>query len=672
MGDLWCFNGIDAVSGSYLLQASPADIVKVATGAGLDPRVLGELKHRHKQASESHFGVKAGIDVGDLAETGWGAVFPAAKPNTPEAKRQAEIREALAPLLAHRRSVAGRSVEHYYKEYSGAAGLRPGESKQQFLARHGAGPGPADPEKVPYYLLLVGEPQEIPFRFQSQVGVQYAVGRICFDTIEEYAHYARSVVAAETQALALARRLSFFSVANPDDDATQSSASALVAPLAEILAKIPELSGWSIEQIAREGATREAFAGLLGRAPPALLFTASHGMGFPKDHPLQLRHQGALLCQNWPGPKAWGRRPIPEEHYFAGDHLPADADLLGTVAFLFACYGAGTPELDEFAAQAFKEREAIAPHPFVAALPKAMLSRPKGGALAVIGHVERAWGHSFLWAGTGGRGKHGAQLGVFESAMRSLMEGMPVGAAMEYFDERYAELSSDLSVELERAKFGEEVDDYEIAGMWTANNDARGYAILGDPAVRVMTTAGPTKDRAAIERRVEAVVYTAPAASAEARPSGPVVSAPIASFAAGPQAPPVVRPSTVPPVAGPVASQSAAPSVAPAAVKPATPSPVAPTPAAPTVAEPRPSSGDTQELLRELGAGPVAVTSRGTNGAEIRTRIEEHGLETSFIGAAEPSAAQLEHHEALVRAACDRQVRALSVLLRRREDGGTR
>ena len=90
------------------------------------------------------------------------------------------------------------------------------------------------------------------------------------------------------------------------------------------------------------------------------------------------------------------------------------------------------------------------------------------------------------------------------------------------------------------------------------------------------------------------------------------------------------------------------------------------------MAEPRPSSGDTQELLRELGAGPVAVTSRGTNGAEIRTRIEEHGLETSFIGAAEPRAAQLEHHEALVRAACNRQVRALSVLLRRREDGGTR
>jgi hypothetical protein len=667
MSGLWCFNGIDAVSGSYLLQASPADIVKVATGAGLDPRVLGELKYRHKHTTESHFGVKAGIDVKDLSETGWGVVFPAAKPDSPAAKRQAAIREALAPLLAHRCSVAGRAVERYYKEYSGVAGVRPGEGKQQFLARHGAGPGPADPEKVPYYLLLVGDPQEIPFRFQSQIGVQYAVGRICFDTIEEYAHYARSVVAAETQALALDRRLSFFSVANPDDDATQSSASALVAPLADLLAKIPQLAGWSIEQIAREAATHEAFAGLLGRSAPALLFTASHGMGFPKDHPLQLRHQGALLCQDWPGPKAWGRKPIPEEHYFAGDHLPADADLLGTVAFLFACYGAGTPELDEFAAQAFKGREAIAPHPFVSALPKAMLSRPKGGALAVIGHVERAWGHSFLWAGTGGKGKPGAQLAVFESAMRSLMEGMPVGAAMEYFDERYAELASDLSVELERAKFGEDVDEYELAGMWTANNDARGYAILGDPAVRVMTTPGPIKDRAAIDRRVEAVSYTAPTPGAEARPSVPVVSAPIASFAVGSQAPPgqpgaapppvvraEVQPSTpIVPVPPPVVRAEVQPSTPIASVQPG------PGPSVPDV-----SSRDVLAALRGLGAGAVLVTSRGTNGAEIKTRIVEGSLETTFIGAAEPSAAQLEHHEALVRAACKRQLRALSVLLR--------
>jgi hypothetical protein len=456
-------NGIDATTGEPLLAGvTPAQIAALACGETVAAGEAEELRRWKSLLREDHLDTIHTIDCRDLAEAGWGAVFPEG--------RQDELRDALAPLLALRSSQAGRLAEGRYRELVHL----PGETKARFLARHRVGPGPADPDLLPYYLLLAGSPEEISFRFQFQLDVQYAVGRVCFATLEEYARYAESVVAAEKGALAADRRVTFFGVSNPGDAATESSLEELVKPLA---ARIAKRDDWPVETVLGPEATKAALAERLGGArAPALLFTASHGLGFRPDDPRHLGHQGALLCQDWPGRESW-HGPIPQDFYLAADDVADSASPAGLVSFHFACYGAGTPVRDSFTVNGEPKR--LAAESFVSQLPQRLLSHPRGGALAVVGHIDRAWSYSFEWP------QARDHLQVFDSALGRLLDGYPVGAAMEYFNQHYAELFTDLTEAREEARWEAQPDVLSLSELWTAAHDARSYIVLGDPAVRL-------------------------------------------------------------------------------------------------------------------------------------------------------------------------------------------
>ncbi len=470
-----CFNGLDGRRGGYLFPPTPPrQLADLACGAAVDPARVRELQDWVARGEgKARRGLKEGLDPAKLDEAGWGVIFP-------QSADSERLREALAPLLELRRAQAGKQRERFFREFSGDDGYREGESKVAFLARHGAGPGPADPEKVPYYLLLVGDPEAIPFSFQYQLDVQYAVGRLCFDELEDYRRYAESVVAAETGGNGRRPRACFFAPANPGDPVTSSMRAHLAQPVADGVRR--DQPGWSVETMLGEEATRGRLGGLLEEAP-AFLFAACHGLGYPAGDPDQRERQGALVCQDWAGPGSGG---IDREHYFAAEDVGEQARVHGLIAFCFACFGAGTPRWDDYTRKSQGERRTLSSSgAFLGRLPQRLLGHPRGGALAVVGHVERAWGFSLVWPGTG------PQITAFESTVRRLLDGKPVGWAMEIFNQRYAELTSDLAAEVEALGFGKQLDEKVIADLWTASHDARNYTIVGDPAVRVVA---PSKE----------------------------------------------------------------------------------------------------------------------------------------------------------------------------------
>lgn len=479
-----CFNGLNCATGRYGRDpVSGADLLALIR----DDKKPDNLEELQSKSDPRALPIAADSDPTRIDQTGWAVIF--ARDADPA------IIEALEPLLALRRAQAGE----LFRMFSGKSGYRAGESKSQFFSRFRIIDGPAEPEQLGYYVLIVGSPEVIPFSFQYQLDVMRGVGRIFFDTLAEYASYARSVVAAESGQVQLRRRAVFFGTANPDDQPTSLSAQYLIGASHEKLRQRPtytrwvyendtrrgEKLDWSLESVIGAGATKARLAELLGGAQtPALLFTATHGAEFPGGDARQLPHQGALVCQDWPGPRNFSG-PVPQDFYFAGDDLPSSARLLGLIGFHFACFGGGTPKLEEFAQKAqHSQREPIAPQSFVARLPQRMLGHPGGGALAVISHVERAWAYSFLSpAGV-------EQTAVFNRAIAQLLSGAPVGWATESLNLRYADLAAQLVAVLENLSFDPQSKGaYELAALWTNHNDARGYAVFGDPAVRLPFTA---------------------------------------------------------------------------------------------------------------------------------------------------------------------------------------
>ena len=462
-------NGIDFDTGDYAF--APRSIDEIAKGVLVRPGV--ETFDKLRGDKPRSFGLPFGMDSSKLEEAGWGIVF--------HEDTAPEIRKALEPLIELRRKQAASRLK--------VLDYKKGEQTRDWYQRHGTSAGNLDPEIVPYYLLLVGPPDLIPFEFQYLLGVEYAMGRLAFDKADDYERYARSTVAYEgAKSVPNAREIAYWGTRHLGDPATNLSASMLIDPLANgvpgaagsLKQAINTVVGYDRKLSLGDDATKaNLLQALHGKKPPAMLFTASHGMAFRPNQSAQTAAQGALLCQDWPG---FGN--VRAEHFIAAADIADDANVNGTVALLFACFGAGTPDADQFLMDLSQAGKAppLAPQPFVAALPRRLLAHPNGSALAVIGHVDRAWGFSIQAPKVAE-----PQIGTFRNGIGDILSGAPVGHAMcGRFGAKFAELSALLlSATSPTAPAAMRLGDRDLVTRWLERNDAQNFVLLGDPAVRI-------------------------------------------------------------------------------------------------------------------------------------------------------------------------------------------
>jgi hypothetical protein len=232
-----------------------------------------------------------------------------------------------------------------------------------------------------------------------------------------YATYARTAIDTESRVRPCRTPLpQFFGSEHPGDSATELSAADFIRPLFDGAGARPVAEQWGLAANIDVGATatnariKQMHTSTMRDVPS--YSRQPHGVGFLSGHGLQRMYQGVLFTQDWPGLGS-----ISSDCYFAGNDLPSDADVAGLLTFLLGCYTAGCPQLDSFPRTLDDAPSSVAPAPFAAGLVQRLLSYPAGGAAAVLGRVDRAWGFSIR------DGSAGRQTGTFRETIARILGG---------------------------------------------------------------------------------------------------------------------------------------------------------------------------------------------------------------------------------------------------------
>ena len=406
------------------------------------------------------------LDAGDPRQAGWALLVAKKDP------RRQELIEVLERLAVHR----GMSNPASPLEFGGEPEEEWGAWLQDnFFARQLAG------DKVPQYILMVGGPGVLPFKLQSLLDTVANVGRVDFDSVAELGQYVDKLLRLEAAPEPSVRReVVLFGPDGGPQDPTYFSREYMIKPLSDYVGSALRFRATALTG---HEATKQKLVEALCGTSPALVYTASHGLGLAGETlDRQKRYNGALCCQ--------AAGPLGAEDLFSADDVPADEPFLeGSVFFQFACYGYGTPAQSDYTHWLQNVPGRCADEDFVAALPKRLLAHPRG-PIAYVGHLDTAFLHGFAdqdepqvadrWH---------TRIQPFVHAVQSLLQVQPSGLAMEDMNKRFAVCNTLLTStydRLQRGTFSWTTEGRKrFVDSWIMRSDAQNYMVFGDPAARL-------------------------------------------------------------------------------------------------------------------------------------------------------------------------------------------
>ncbi|MFL6388959.1 MAG: hypothetical protein ACJ71U_15870 [Terriglobales bacterium] len=329
-------------------------------------------------------------------------------------------------------------------------------------------------ESMPYYILICGTPDQVPWELQYVLNAHYAVGRLHL-TGAALENYVNALLLEWKDLGADTRKAVVWAVNHGGDDITALMRDVIAVRVRDKLAHDTELAAGVQFLDGAGNATVLKLAKCLSDNKPAVIITTSHGQTYPLDNPATLGNELGLLVDQ-------GYASVKPSDVLKG-WQPA-----GAIWYAHACCSAGASAQTMFDGltqegsdvdRVLKGVAAVGNK--VAPMPTELLGAAKP-LRAFIGHVEP----TFDWTLKNFDTNQLLAWSLEEALYTELYQPSPVGYAFRRWYDRLASLYTSYDQELVAFGRGNNTRAAMLKDLLAAR-DVQSTVLLGDPTATLPT-----------------------------------------------------------------------------------------------------------------------------------------------------------------------------------------